>query len=84
VTCGTSFFGGSDVDESVPEARLIAAAMVGLVLRLPPHKLITNEELRTLEFPLLALLGGRSVMLDPKRDADKAQTLLPQAQIEAC
>ena len=74
--------GGAAVDDSVPEARLIAAAMVDYVLRLPPPKAITDDQLRGLDVPVLAFLGGRSVMLDAAKAAQRARTLLPHGQIE--
>lgn len=74
--------GGADVDDSVPEARLIAAAMNDFVLRMPAPKLITDDQLRGLEIPVLALIGGRSVMLDADKAAERARTLLPQGQVE--
>jgi pimeloyl-ACP methyl ester carboxylesterase len=74
--------GGADVDDSVREARLIAAAMVDFVLRLPPPGLIDDGRLRTLDVPVLAVLAGRSVMLDSDRAAAKARKVLPHARIE--
>lgn len=74
--------GGADVDESVPEARLIAASMVDFVLRLPPPRLIAEDQLRELGIPVLAVLGGRSVMLNPARAADRARKLLSHGKVE--
>lgn len=74
--------GGEAADDSLPEARLIAAAMTDFVLRLPPPTAITDEQLRTLQTPVLAFLGGRSVMLDAARAARRARTLLPHGHIE--
>lgn len=74
--------GGAAVDDSVPEARLIAAAMIDFVLRLPPPKLITDDQLRGLDVPVLAFIGGRSVMHDARKAAQRARTLLAHGQIE--
>lgn len=74
--------GGADVDDSLPEARLIAAAMTDFVLRLPPPTMITDDQLRGLEVPVLAFLGGRSVMRDADEAVHRGRTLLPHGQIE--
>ncbi|MDZ4232941.1 MAG: alpha/beta fold hydrolase [Dietzia sp.] len=74
--------GGADVDDALPEARLIDAAMADFVLRLPPPKMITDDQLRGLSPPVLAFLGGRSVMLDAHRAARRARTLVPHAQVQ--
>lgn len=74
--------GGAPVDDSEPEARLIAAAMVDFVLRLPPPKRITDDHLRALKLPVLTVLGGRSVMLDAPKAAAVARALVPHGQVE--
>lgn len=74
--------GGTDVDDVVMEARLIDAASRDFVLRMPAPKRITDEQLRSLEVPVLALLAGRSVMLRADRAADRARKTLPHRQIE--
>jgi pimeloyl-ACP methyl ester carboxylesterase len=52
------------------------------VLRLPAPARITDEQLRSLDIPVLAILAGRSVMLDATRAAAHARKLLPNAEIE--
>ncbi|BBY17443.1 alpha/beta fold hydrolase [Mycolicibacterium litorale] len=74
--------GGADVDDVVMEARLIDAASRDFVLKLPAPKPITDDQLRSLEVPVLALLGGRSVMLRADRAAERARNTLPHGQIE--
>ncbi|UXA20582.1 alpha/beta fold hydrolase [Mycobacterium sp. SMC-4] len=73
--------GGADLEQAAPEARLIDAAMTDFTLRLPPPTRITNDQLRALSMPVLAFLGGRSVMLDAERAARCAQELLPHSEI---
>ena len=65
--------GGADVDDSLPEATLISAGTTDYVLRKALPKSFT--------FPALALIAGRSVMLDAARAA-RARNLLPRAQVE--
>lgn len=74
--------GGTDVDDSVPVARLISAATIDFVIRLPAPKLISEDQLRALDVPVLALLAGRSVMLNATRAAARAKELLPNGRVE--
>jgi pimeloyl-ACP methyl ester carboxylesterase len=45
--------------------------------RLPTPPALTDDDLRALPAPCLALLGGRSLMHDPARVADRIATLMP-------
>ncbi|ODQ94584.1 alpha/beta fold hydrolase [Mycolicibacterium holsaticum] len=74
--------GGAEVDDSQPEAALISAGSADYALRKAMPKLITDEQLRALDIPVLALLGGRSVMHDAARAAARARNLLPRGQVE--
>lgn len=74
--------GGGEVDGSLPEAALISAGSTDYVIRKAMPKLITDEQLRSLDIPVLALIGGRSVMHDAGRAAARARKLLPRGQVE--
>ena len=74
--------GGAEVDDSLPEAALISAGSTDFVLRTPMPTLFTDDQLRSLDIPVLALIAGRSVMLDAARAAARARNLLPRAQVE--
>lgn len=74
--------GGADADDSLPEARLISAAAKSYVIDKAMPRTFTDEQLRSLHRPVLALIGGRSVMLDPALAAVRARNLLPRRQIE--
>ncbi len=74
--------GGSDVDDSLPEAALIAAAAKDFVISKAMPRMFTDEQLRSLDRPVLTLIAGRSVMLDPARAAARARRLLPRGQVE--
>jgi pimeloyl-ACP methyl ester carboxylesterase len=74
--------GGAPVDESVPEARLLSAASADFVLRTPMPRRFTDDQLRGIDLPVLALIAGRSVMLDADRAAATARSLLPRGQVE--
>jgi len=74
--------GGADADDSVPEAALISAGSNDFVLRSPMPKVFTDDQLRSLDIPVLAFLAGRSVIHDAERAAARARNLLPNGQIE--
>jgi pimeloyl-ACP methyl ester carboxylesterase len=74
--------GGADVDDSVPVAALIDAGATDFVLRTPMPKLFTEDQLRALDVPVLALIAGRSVIHDAARAAATARKLLPHGQVE--
>lgn len=74
--------GGADADDTVTEAALISAAAKEFVIAKPMPKLFTDAQLRSLALPVLALIAGRSVMLDPADAAARARGLLPRGQVE--
>jgi pimeloyl-ACP methyl ester carboxylesterase len=74
--------GGADVDDSLAEATLISAGSNDYVLRKAMPKLFTDDQLRSLDLPVLALIAGRSVMLDAALAAARARNLLPRGQVE--
>jgi pimeloyl-ACP methyl ester carboxylesterase len=74
--------GGSDVDESLPEAALMSAGSTDYVLRKAMPKSFTDDQLRSLDVPVLALIAGRSVMLDAARATARARNLLSRGQVE--
>ncbi|MGE2832403.1 alpha/beta fold hydrolase [Mycobacterium sp. SMC-4] len=74
--------GGVDLEVALPEARLIDAAMTDFALRLPAPSRITDDQLRSLTMPVLAFLGGRSVMLDARKAARHARDTVPAVQVE--
>ena len=74
--------GGADADDSVPEAALIAAGSSDFVLRSAMPTVFTDDQLRSLDIPVLAYIAGRSVIHDAKRAAARARNLLPNGRIE--
>ncbi|MBU9763827.1 alpha/beta hydrolase [Mycobacterium sp. TNTM28] len=74
--------GGADMDAAAIEAALISAGSRDFTLRTPTPKLFTDERLRGLDVPVLALIAGRSVMLHPQRAEARARALLPRGQVE--
>jgi pimeloyl-ACP methyl ester carboxylesterase len=74
--------GGADVDESLPEAALISAGSTDFALRKAMPRSFTDDELGSLDIPVLALIAGRSVMLDAARAVSSARSLLPRGQVE--
>jgi pimeloyl-ACP methyl ester carboxylesterase len=74
--------GGADVDDSVPEAALISAAANDFVIRKAMPKMFTDDQLRSLDLPVLALIAGRSVMHDAARATARARNLLRRGHVE--
>ena len=74
--------GGAEVDDSLPEAALISAGSTDYVMRKAMPKSFTDDQLRSLDCPVLALIAGRSVMLDAARAAARARNFLPRGQVE--
>ncbi|WP_166902909.1 alpha/beta fold hydrolase [Mycobacterium sp. DL440] len=74
--------GGSDLAAAAIESALIDAGAKDFTLHTPMPKLFTDEQLRSLDMPVLALIAGRSVMLNPTRAVARARELLVHGQIE--
>ena len=74
--------GGSEVDDSVPVAALIASGTKDFVLHQPAPTLFTAEQLRALDVPVLTFIAGRSVIHDAERAAATARKLLPCGKVE--
>ena len=73
---------GAEADDSLPEAALICAGSTDYVMRKAMPKSFTDDQLRSLDCPVLALIAGRSVMLDAARAAARARNFLPRGQVE--
>lgn len=74
--------GGADIDSVGPVADLIASANSGFVLRQPVPRTFSDEQLRDVDVPVLALIAGRSVMLDADRAVDRARSVLRYGEVE--
>jgi pimeloyl-ACP methyl ester carboxylesterase len=74
--------GGAELDDAPLVAALIAAGSTDFKLRTPMPKLFTDDQLRTLDIPVLALIAGRSVIHNAERAAARARNLLPRGQVE--
>jgi pimeloyl-ACP methyl ester carboxylesterase len=74
--------GGADIDDSQPEADLISAASKDFVLAKAPPKMFSDDQLRSVTVPVLALIAGTSVIHDPARAAARARRLLARGQVE--
>jgi len=74
--------GGADVEESPSEVALISAGSTDFALRKAMPRSFTDDELRSLDIPALALIAGQSVMLDAALATARARSLLAHGQIE--
>lgn len=74
--------GGADLQAAASESALIDSGAKDFTLSTPAPKMFTEEQLRGLDIPVLALIAGRSVMLDPKRAVARARKLLARGEVE--
>jgi pimeloyl-ACP methyl ester carboxylesterase len=73
--------GGAETGDE-PVAHLISAGMRGFKLHLPAPTYPSDEQLRKVTTPTLAIMAGRSIVHDAKRAAARARRLLPDARVE--
>ncbi|MDL4773290.1 MULTISPECIES: alpha/beta fold hydrolase [Thermomonosporaceae] len=74
--------GRGEIPAGDPVARVIATALEQYRPALPSPRLFTDDQLRSIGVPVLALIAGRSVMHDPVRAARRAEDLLSDAEVE--
>ncbi|HEU5129985.1 MAG TPA: alpha/beta hydrolase [Glycomyces sp.] len=72
--------GGAPV-EDVPVAAMIEAGMQHYKLRLPQPARIGEDRLAGLEMPVMAIIAGESVMLDPDAAVATAERALPDGTV---
>jgi len=72
---------GEDILDQ-PAARLVLAGIRCYRARIPFQVCPSEETLRSLEVPTLALFGGRSAVHDSADAAARLENLLPQADVE--
>ncbi|WP_191252424.1 alpha/beta fold hydrolase [Amycolatopsis oliviviridis] len=72
---------GEDILDQ-PAARLVLAGIRCYRARMPFQVCPSDEALRSIEVPTLALFGGRSAVHDSADAAARLESLLPQADIE--
>lgn len=73
--------GGEPVPADDAVARVIRAGLREYRTALPLPERFTDDQLRALRVPTLALIAGRSVMHNPRRAFDRA-ALIPGAEVE--
>ena len=74
--------GGAEVAPDDPGAAVIEAGMRAYRIALPTPELLTDEQLRSIALPVLALIAGRSVIHDAGKAGARARALLPDACVE--
>ncbi|MEV5968120.1 alpha/beta fold hydrolase [Kribbella sp. NPDC051952] len=72
--------GESPADD--PVGKVIGAALRYYRPGVPPPSYFTDEQLRSLSVPTLALIAGRSVMHQPERAVERARELVPRVEAE--
>ena len=74
--------GGAETDESVPTAKLIAAGMRDYTNSIPAPTYPSDEQLQSIDIPVLTLIAGKSIIHDPKQAEARAKKLLKKGQVE--
>lgn len=74
--------GGVEVPEDDPVATIIEEGLRTFKITLPVPGLFTDDQLRSIRVPVLALIAGRSVMHDARRAVARAEALLPDVRAE--
>lgn len=75
--------GGADVsDDDEPVGRLVESGFTDFTARLPQPGLPTDPELAGVDRPVLVVLGGRSVIHDPRKAKARAERLLRDGEVE--
>ncbi|WP_372661210.1 alpha/beta fold hydrolase [Amycolatopsis kentuckyensis] len=74
--------GGAEVAPDDPVAAVVEAGIRAYRIALPTPELLTDEQLRSIGLPVLALIAGRSVIHDAAKAAARARALLPDARVE--
>ncbi|GAA0607372.1 alpha/beta hydrolase [Kribbella sandramycini] len=73
--------GGAPV-EQVPVAEMIESGMKNYTMRQPQPQRITEEQLKGLKVPALAIIAGKSVMHDPAKARATADRALPAKTVK--
>jgi pimeloyl-ACP methyl ester carboxylesterase len=74
--------GGAEASDTDPVAALIASGMRDFAAMLPQPKYPSDEQLRSITVPTLAVIAGRSIIHNPTKAAERARRLLPAATVE--
>jgi pimeloyl-ACP methyl ester carboxylesterase len=77
----TSYTAGGAPVEDEPVARMIETAMSAYTIKLPQPALIPEEDLKSLDLPVLAILAGESVMHDTDAAARVAERTLTHGTV---
>ncbi|MDT7724839.1 MAG: hypothetical protein QOI21_1415 [Actinomycetota bacterium] len=72
---------GKDIMDQ-PAAQLVLAGIRTYRARIPFQVCPSDDAIRSVRVPVLALFGARSVVHDPIFAADRLRALLPQAEVE--
>ncbi|RZS39029.1 pimeloyl-ACP methyl ester carboxylesterase [Herbihabitans rhizosphaerae] len=65
-----------------PDVRLVLAGIREFRARIPPQRRPTEDELRSVRLPVLAVFAGRGTVHDATVATERARRLLPHAEVE--
>ncbi|WP_433727936.1 alpha/beta fold hydrolase [Actinoplanes sp. CA-051413] len=74
--------GGAEASDADPVAALIASGLRDFAAMLPQPTYPSDERLRSITVPALAVIAGRSIIHNPAKAAERAHRLLPTATVE--
>jgi pimeloyl-ACP methyl ester carboxylesterase len=74
--------GGARIPAGDPVAEVIDAGMKHFHMAVPMPRYFTDEQLRSIPIPVLALIAGRSVMHDATAARARAEALIPNVRAE--
>ncbi|MFI9810932.1 alpha/beta fold hydrolase [Saccharothrix variisporea] len=74
--------GGATVPKDDPATAVLDAGMRGYRMRLPVPEYFTDDQLRSIRVPVLALIAGRSAIHHPEAALTRARTLIPHVHAE--
>ncbi|GAA1004510.1 hypothetical protein Aple_071720 [Acrocarpospora pleiomorpha] len=74
--------GGADASEDDPVAALIAAGMRDFTTSLPRPAYPTDDQIAGIDLPTLVIIGGRSIIHDPRKAVARARRLLRHGTVE--
>lgn len=74
--------GGAEADDSVPIAKLIESSMRNFKLKLPAPDQLTDEDLKNINIPVLALMAEKSTMHNSAKAVEKGKTTMKNIIIE--
>lgn len=75
--------GGAKADDSEPIAKLIESGMRNYKLKLPMPDLLSDEDLKNIDVPVMAFMAEKSTMHDSEKAVEKGKKFVKNITIES-